>query len=245
MRFHYGTTMASLYWKEDFIKECEDEEMNDDLKKVSKAHTIYKLQDGSIIPGVTTVLGILAKPQLIKWANNLGLQGIDSSKYTDAAARIGTLAHYMVQCHITKESTNFDDYSKSEIDQAENALISFFEWEKGHTIEPILNEIGLVSSIHKYGGTIDCYANIDGKKGLIDFKTGKAIYSEMIVQLAAYKNLLIENGYPVENVRIIRMGRTEDEGFDEKVVTDLDNHWDMFKGLLSVYNLQKIIDKAV
>jgi hypothetical protein len=219
--------------------------MKDDLKKVSKAHTIYKLSDGTRVPGVTTVLGVLAKPQLIKWANNLGLQGIDSSKYTDAAARIGTLAHYMVQCHITKEPTNFDDYSKSEIDQAENALISFFEWEKGHDIQPIFNEKGLVSEDYKYGGTIDCYANIDGKKGLIDFKTGKAIYSEMIIQLAAYKNLLTENGYQVENVRIIRIGRTEDEGFDEKVVTDLDNHWDMFKSLLSVYNLQKIIDKAV
>ncbi len=213
----------------------------DKLKKSSRAHTVYKLKDGTRVCGVTTILSVLAKPQLIKWANNLGLQGIDSSKYTDAAARIGTLAHYMVQCHLTKEEPNFDEYSKDEIDQAENALISFFEWAKGHDIKPIFTEKALVSDIYGYGGTIDCYAEIDGKRGLIDFKTGKAIYSEMIIQLAAYKELLNENGYPVDNVRIIRIGRTEDEGFDERVVTDLRNHWWMFEHLLRVYELKKLI----
>jgi hypothetical protein len=213
----------------------------DKLKKSAKAHTIYKLADGTRVCGVTTILSVLAKPALIKWANNLGLQGIDSNKYTDAAARIGTLAHYMVQCYLTAEETDFSEYSKDEIDQAENALISFFEWEKGHVIKPIFNEKGLVSEKYRFGGTIDCYAEIDGKFGLIDFKTGKAIYSEMIVQLAAYKELLEENDYPVENVRIIRIGRSEDEGFDEKVVSDLSNHWKLFEHTLAVYDLKKLI----
>lgn len=34
-------------------------------------------------------------------ANRLGLQGIDSTKYTDKAAKIGTLIHAMVESHIT------------------------------------------------------------------------------------------------------------------------------------------------
>jgi len=215
----------------------------DKLKRVSKAHIQYKLADGTPVPGVTTVLGVLNKPYLVKWANNLGLQGIDSNKYTDAAAKIGTLAHYMVQCHLTGETPNFDDYSKSEIDQAENALISFFNWEKQHDIKPIFNEKALVSLNYIFGGTVDCYAMIDGKLGLIDFKTGKAIYPEMIIQLAAYKQLLRENGYEVDNVRIIRIGRTEDEGFDEKTVTNLDTQWELFTHLLEVYRLKKIIDK--
>ena len=62
--------------------------MADKLKKASKAHTRYYLQDGTLVPGATTVTGLLNKPALVKWANNLGLQGIDSSKYVDKAARV-------------------------------------------------------------------------------------------------------------------------------------------------------------
>ena len=53
----------------------------------AKPHTVYRTADGQRVPGVTTVLGILNKPALIKWANNLGLQGIDSATYVDETAR--------------------------------------------------------------------------------------------------------------------------------------------------------------
>lgn len=215
--------------------------MKDRLKQTAKVHTVYKLADGTRIPGTTTVLSILAKPQLIKWANNLGLQGIDSSKYTDAAARVGTLAHYLVQCHLTGETPDTDEYSKAEISQAENSLLSFFEWEKNHKIVPVFTEKPLVSETFRFGGTIDCYAEIDGKMGLIDFKTSKAIYTEMFIQLAAYKQLLNENGYKVDNARIIRIGRDEDEGFEEKAITNLSVHWKLFRHLLEVYRLKKQI----
>jgi hypothetical protein len=42
----------------------------------TKQHTIYKLADGSRVPGVTTIVGMKAKPQLIDWANRIGLEGI-------------------------------------------------------------------------------------------------------------------------------------------------------------------------
>ncbi len=45
--------------------------------KRSKVHTRYKLKNGLLVPGVTTVTGVLDKPALIIWANRLGLQGID------------------------------------------------------------------------------------------------------------------------------------------------------------------------
>ena len=44
--------------------------MEDKLYKVSQAHTVYKTADGIRVPGVTTVLGVLNKPALIKWAND-------------------------------------------------------------------------------------------------------------------------------------------------------------------------------
>ena len=60
----------------------------------AKAHQRYKTKDGVIVPGVTTILSILAKPALIYWSWNLGMQGIDYRKVSDKAKDIGTLTHY-------------------------------------------------------------------------------------------------------------------------------------------------------
>jgi hypothetical protein len=207
----------------------------------TKAHIRYKNKDGKIIPGVTTITGILDKPALVKWANNLGLQGIDSSKYRDEMADIGTLAHYFIMCYLTGEEPDTSDYSKEQIDKAENCLLSFFEWEKSHPIKSLIVEQPLVSEQYQYGGTIDCYARCDGGLWLIDFKTGKAIYPEMFYQLAAYRQLLIENGHKVNNTRILRIGRDESEGFEERVVADLDKQWQLFLHCLAIYNLQREI----
>lgn len=66
--------------------------MKDKLRKASKAHVKYRTKDKVLVPGVTTITNLLNKPYLIKWANDLGLEGIDSTKYRDEAADIGTLA---------------------------------------------------------------------------------------------------------------------------------------------------------
>lgn len=215
--------------------------MKDDLKKVSKAHTIYKLADGKRVPGVTTILGVLNKPALVSWANKLGLEGIDSTKYVDESARIGTLAHYLVQCDLTGEIPDLSNYGAFEIDKAENSLLSYYEWKKTKDIVAIKNEMPLVSEEYGYGGTIDCLCTLNGETWLLDFKTGKAIYPEMLTQLAAYMQLLKENGYEVKKARILRIGRDETEGFEERVITQFEQHWELFKHCLAIYQLQKQI----
>ena len=212
-----------------------------DAPKKSRAHTIYKLEDGVRVPGVTTVLGILNKPALVKWANNLGLQGIDSSKYRDEMADIGTLAHKMILNYFNKEETDTTDYSENQIDLAENCLLSFWEWEKGHSIEVIMAEKQLVSEGYGFGGTIDCFCVLDGQPTLLDFKTGKAIYPEMIYQLAAYEQLIVEAKYTIADCRILRIGRDEDEGFEERATGKLAKQFELFRHCLSIYNLQKEI----
>lgn len=209
----------------------------------TKAHTIYKASDGTRVPGVTTILGILNKPALVKWANNLGLQGIDSTKYRDEMADIGTLAHKMILAYFNKVELDTSDYSKNQIGLAENCLLSFWEWEKGHKIEVIIAEEQLVSAEYGYGGTIDCFCKLDNQPTLLDFKTGKAIYPEFFYQLAAYEQLLAEAGHLIEVTRILRIGRDEDEGFEERTIGKLDKEFELFKHCLSIYNLQKEIKK--
>jgi len=207
-----------------------------------KQHTVYKVA-GKRVPGVTTILGILNKPALVRWANNLGLQGIDSTKYVDALANIGTLSHYLVECEWRGVEPDLSDYAPQDIDRAENALLSFWAWRDQHEVEPHLVEEPMVSEQYLYGGTIDCYATVDGKRALIDLKTSKGIFPEHIHQLAAYKNLLVERGCPVANVRILRIGRDETEGFEDRVfdLASLLPHWEIFLACRRIYDLQKQI----
>lgn len=206
-----------------------------------RAHIRYKNLEGKVVPGATTILGIMAKPALIKWANNLGLQGIDSTSYVDSMATIGTLAHYMIECYLKKQEADLTEYSPAEISLAENAALKFYEWEKSHTYELIGSEMPLVSEKYQYGGTIDIYWKLDGKYTLTDLKTCKGIYSEQHTQLASYRQLLVENGYPVEECNILRIGRDENEGFDFINSKNLDQHFDRFKHCRAIYDLNKAL----
>jgi len=206
-----------------------------------KAHAKYSLQDGTLVPGVTTVLGILNKPALVPWANKLGLQGIEVGKFVDDKAAIGTLAHQMIADYLRGETTDTSEYSKMQIEQAENAVLSFLEWEKSHKLQPILVEEPMVSERHGFGGTVDLVATIndDPELCLIDFKTSKGIFPEMFVQVAAYRELALEHELDVRKVRILRIGRTDDEGFEDKPVNHLAQRWELFLHCLAIYNLQK------
>ncbi len=213
------------------------------MSSKTKAHIRYMNSEGIPLPGVTTILGILNKPALVIWANRLGLQGIDSSKYRDEMADIGTLAHYLIMCDLTGQTPDTSDYSPKQVNMAENAVRSYHEWRKGHTVEPHLVEVPLVSNKYGYGGTIDLYADIDGVPTLVDFKTGKAIYPEMVYQLAAYQRLLTESGHRLGRARLLRIGRDADEGFEEKVVNGLEREWEVFGHCLAIYRLQQAIKR--
>lgn len=212
---------------------------NDAIKTAARAHTVYRLADGTRVPGVTTVTGQLAKPQLVRWANRLGLEGVDCGKYTDESAAVGTLAHAMMIAHLGGEAVDGRDYSPAQTDLAENALISFYEWLGRHRLQPVLRETPLVSESLRYGGTPDCYGILDGQPTLLDFKTGKAVYAENFVQLAGYRRLLEERGYPVRACMVLRLGRDEDEGFEARSVPDTAKYYEVFMKLLDVYYLKK------
>lgn len=213
----------------------------------TRAHTRYRLADNTIVPGVTTVTGSQLgwnKQALINWANRIGLTGIDSTKYKDDKADIGTLAHQMITDWLLREPTDTSDFTANQISDAENSVISFHEWARTKKIEPILIEKSLVSEKYRFGGKADIYARIDGVAELIDLKTGSGIYDEMYVQVAAYEQLLKEGGYQVDVVRILNIPRTEDERFIEQVMGDKQREaaWSIFLNCLANYRLQKLLN---
>jgi hypothetical protein len=214
-------------------------------KEKTKAHIRYRNKEDKIVVGVTTALNVLSKPALIPWANRLGLQGIDSTKYVDDKADIGTCCHYLIECDLKSETPDLKDYAPAVVNEAENGFLKFLEWKKAHIITSVKSEIQLVSEVHQYGGTIDIYAELDGKPTLIDIKTsGSGIWPEMKHQVSAYKQLLEENGHKVDKVMILRVGRSEDEGFEYAEIGNLDKHFELFLHCLAIYNIRKTIDKS-
>lgn len=204
----------------------------------TKIHTQYKTKDGARVPSVTTVIGILNKPALLNWAWELGTQGIDYKAVRDQAGDIGSLAHYLIMSDIKGEKPDVSEYSKNDLGKAETCLLKYYEWQKKYEIKPLLTEKVLVSEQWRFGGTIDCFAETPQGNILVDFKTGKAIYDEHLIQVAAYSKLLEEKNYLHNRVMILRIGRDETEGFEERMVGNLEPYWRIFLNCLAIYTLQ-------
>ncbi len=205
----------------------------------TKVHTRYKLADGTLVPGVTTVLNILAKPALIHWAWKLGCEGKDYKKVRDTAADIGTLAHLMISSHWRNEPPDLDDYTKTQIDKAETAYLAYLEWESGKVMEPLAIEEPMVSEQFGYGGTPDWFGFIDRATTLLDFKTGKAIYPEHRIQLASYDKLVIETKTHTPSQAIILHINKETGEFAAHNIKLNGDEFELFLTLLRAYRLKK------
>ncbi len=206
----------------------------------TKGHITYRTDDGEIVPGVTTVTALRSKPALVRWANKLGLEGVDSSRYAADTAEIGVLAHSMIIDSLTGTESCTMDYSENQISLSKSCLLRFQAWARGHTVEPILTETPLVSEKYRYGGTCDLFALVDGTKEVVDIKTSSDIWPEHKVQIAGYMQLLTEAGHTVERARILCIPRSGD-GWQEVVLTgdSLALYFEIFQCLLKVHQVEK------
>lgn len=214
----------------------------------AKTHIIYKDKNGKRLPSVTTVLRIIDKGEgLLVWANRLGQEGLDHREYRDELAGVGTLAHAMIGESLGGELWDREMYTPNQVGSARNAAQAFFNWENlQSSIETKMLETPLISERFKFGGTIDWYGTIGGAPCLIDFKTSKALYNEHEYQVAAYYQLLTENGFPVDEIRVLRVGRTPEEGFEDKRLSmgQIRNGLEVFLSALELQKAVKGYDKT-
>lgn len=209
-------------------------------KAKPRAHTRYYASDGELVPGVTTVIGLLDKPALVIWANRMGLQGVDTTRVRGTAQRVGTLTHELIKADLNGEVFPTNEYTSDELTEANQAFRSYLAWRASNIVEPILVEAPLASDDWKYGGTVDLYAKVNGKYLVVDFKTG-AIYEEAMYQTAAYRKLIEEDGQQVDGVLIVAIEKGDNEDFTTKMIGDTGLHFALFTHLLAVYRLKKMI----
>jgi len=196
---------------------------------------LYELSDGTLVPGVTTILSLLAKPQLIEWAWQQGLQGNDIHAIKEEAADIGTIAHGLIVRMLKGESIDLESISEN----AKTPLKAFLKWRENKVIEPILIETSLVSHRYYYGGTLDFYGYINNELVLCDWKTTNTVQNTFLIQTAAYRHLLIENGYrDPSRVLVVRFDKNSIH-FEEVSKENTDIEFEIFKRLAEMYHLLK------
>jgi CRISPR/Cas system-associated exonuclease Cas4 (RecB family) len=215
--------------------------------KGSQAHQRYYVEnDGERIqvPGVTTIIGLHggSKNILIKWANSLGLEGIDAGEYSRVAKEIGSCAHAMIEADTKGVEPDLSLFSEYAIEMAKNSYASYLNWKTQNHFIPIIQEEPLVSNNYMFGGTIDFYGtDEDGQFVLVDYKTATDVYPEHKYQVSAYARLLEENGYKVDKILIARFPKEAGSTYDsvevpkEQVIV----YFTGFLGLLSLYNCEK------
>ncbi len=208
----------------------------------AKAHIQYQLGDGTRVPGVSTIVGLLDKSNfLVPWANRLGLQGIDSRSYVDDKAAVGTLAHALIMADLRGEVLDTSEYSAWQIGQAETAFLQWLDWRGKKVIEPILIEEPLVSESYRVGGKPDFYGRVDGTLILMDYKTG-GVFREATIQTCGYVELLLDNNYErPDRIVILGIPRDPSETFREVVIRDFEHGAMAFHCLRALYDELKYI----
>lgn len=163
----------------------------------------------------------LKKDDAVSWAFAAGQQRKNASLYggRDKAADIGTVAHKILEARERGLEVDNSNIQEEIWKAALECIKSHDKWFEGLEVKTILFEEEFVSEKYLYGGTLDKLAYVNKDSTLIDYKSGKDIYESHFIQLSAYTNLAIENGYEVERAIIVNMPKTKGDNFAIKSVS--------------------------
>lgn len=207
---------------------------------------------GELVPSVTNIIGVLDKPALPRWAakmvaerawdlrhtlDDLGeYEAIDILKgspwrNSKRAADRGTTIHDYLEARANKlPLPELDGDALRYKDAADEFL-------KAYDPEFRLTEFTVFGD--GYAGTADALAVIGGRTLIIDYKTSKALYPEIALQLAAirYANEVVVDGelQPLQDVDGCAGVLLTPDGCDVQEV-QTDGAYEAFLGCLAAWH---------
>jgi genome maintenance exonuclease 1 len=125
----------------------------------------YKTPEGVNLPSITTVLSILSRDSIAKWRKRVG-EEVANQISTRASGR-GTRVHEIIEKYIDNDP-NFKDGYTPDIIQSFLAVQNILDDRIGNVYA---QEAPLYSNHLGVAGRVDCVADFDGKRSIIDFKT--------------------------------------------------------------------------
>lgn len=201
---------------------------NDNMERVSTEDSrFYKrmMPSGDILyyPSVSTILRMVgvSSPFLDNWkeeqAEKLGVVGKRIQLFLDASR--GTNVHAAIE-----EWNNGTDLHWKEgkfTDDEWARICRYMLWEEETKPTFVANELRVYSDAHGFAGTADGIILRDGKRYLIDFKTGKDVYDEYKLQGSAYAIAHDEmHDEEIDGVIILALAVKSKKGWKECVIEE-------------------------
>ena len=244
--------------------------MTSQSHKLEHGHTItfneekhVYIHNNEYVVGMSTILGKLASPMLENWKINnqvnaiklemekqgIALDKIDSiiinarsnaRKQNENILSIGSIVHKLVEKWLKGEKITKPDNTI-----VANCFMKFQKYWKKHKLKLVESEKILYSE-RGYCGTLDLIA-IDPQKNLwlIDIKTSKGIFINMVHQVHGYKLAYEEQtGKKVNKMYIVRLPKT-DEDFEARHILYKKEHIKAFLGLLSCHKSELLFNEQV
>lgn len=175
----------------------------------------YLTPEGNKYPSVTTVLSWTKAKFIAEWRSRVGSE--EANRISRKATRRGTNLHSICEKYIA----NDDDLGSPLPD-----IVDLF-----YTIKPVIDksidnvycqETKLYSDYIGIAGTVDCVAEFNNVRSIIDFKTTrktktKSMIHDYFMQAAGYAVMFEERtGIPVPQIVIIMTGEEGSNVFIEK-----------------------------
>uniref|UniRef100_A0A6M3L9L5 PD-(D/E)XK nuclease superfamily protein n=1 Tax=viral metagenome TaxID=1070528 RepID=A0A6M3L9L5_9ZZZZ len=221
--------------------------------------------DGERLTGITTILGVIAKPALISWAANMAVDYIDEklpvkrdnnvlsvdaddfkrileearkahTRKKEEAGQKGTDVHAEVELLI-KEAIDASRGIVGAYSGTSEQVGHFINWAKDNKVKFLESEAKIYSKSLFLGGICDFVCEIDKEIWIGDIKTGSGIYAEAFYQTAGYQMLFEEMGL-YSNIKghlILNLKKTGE--FKEKRSISNDDNKQAFLSALSLYRI--------
>jgi len=218
--------------------------------------------DGSLVPSVTNVIGMMDKPALPRWSAKMVAERAALMKHSLAKMEDGDIVDTLKAVpwqrsnRAADRGTSIHEYLEARLndwepeplsEDAEPYRAAADDFMLHADIQVVETEITMFHPL--YAGTADFVARIDGTLTLGDFKTSKAIYDEAALQLAALWGCYTDqHGDPVPwregdgempELRVVRIGQ---DGWEQKTVANPEASLSAFFGLLTAWQWKH--DKA-
>jgi len=186
-----------------------------------KRRHIYSDGSGHQVANATGVLKMLNKPKLASWYGRITAEGFAAqmepgvsydeleilamtkeaketpNKYSGGRMDAGTLAHDWMEDFVNWKIKGEKGPTPKPVEKIANPNIrksveGFLGWHERTQPEYIFAERPCYSVEHQYCGKVDAIAIIKDRLHVIDFKTGKGVWAEAGIQVAAYLAAILE-----------------------------------------------------
>ena len=245
-------------------------EMMSKTVKLENGHTIIFDEDKHVyihnneyVVGMSTLLNKLASPALEAWKVNsqvnaikkeMELQGIPLDKIdkiiinakanakakNDNILSIGSIVHKLIEKWLKGEKV-----TKPEDKIVANCFMEFQKFWKKNKLKVVESEKILYSE-RGYCGTLDLIAkDKDNNFMLIDVKTSKGLFLNMVHQVHGYKLAYEEQtGRKINKMYIVRLPKTN-EPFEARQILYKKDHMKAFLGLLHCHKSELLFNEQM